>query len=402
MAGFFQSLNIIDSRPPQSLIPQCGKCGLYKKCQSPKMPVSGEGRKRILVVGEAPGREEDEQGKPFVGQAGRFLERCLDHVGIDLRKDCWITNALICRPPDNKIEDRRSVEYCRPNLIRTVEELKPETVLLLGTQAVRSLIGWVWKEDVGPISRWVGWQIPIQRIRSWVCPTWHPSYLVRLGVRGATDEMPIAQLFIKHLRGVVQAGKREWTDAPIIKVRTILDSNDAAEWVYEFRNRGRAFAFDFETDRLKPDEKSSSIISCALSDGNKTVAFPWGREVRKEMRSLLKSDVPKIGYNLKFEDRWVRKEYGFGVNNWIHDGMLAAHVLDNRQGTKSLKFQSFVRLGTDEYSEWTKKYMKSGGSNEANTLRDAPIVSLLKYNGMDAALEYHIAQIQMKQIGSAQ
>src|SRR5437879_5510271 len=101
--GFFAALDVVENKAPASLIPKCGACGLFKTCQSPKMPPSGKGRKRILICSEAPGRNEDEQGIHFVGKAGQFLEECLEECEINFRKDCWITNAIICRPPKNKL-----------------------------------------------------------------------------------------------------------------------------------------------------------------------------------------------------------------------------------------------------------------------------------------------------------
>src|SRR5690554_1278964 len=173
--GFFPESTLI-SKPPLSLIPKCGACGLHKTCQSPKMPPSGKGRRKVLIVGEAPGAHEDEQGVQFVGKAGQFLQERLNELGVRMRTDCYITNALICRPPGNKIENKNAVDYCRPNLLRTLEEVEPHTVVLLGGTAVRSLVGALWKEDVGPLERWVGWNIPCTKPNVWICPTYHPSY----------------------------------------------------------------------------------------------------------------------------------------------------------------------------------------------------------------------------------
>src|SRR5262245_43419820 len=81
--------------------PRCGLCGLLNKCQSPKMEVYGKGKNGILIVGEAPGANEDEQGIPFVGKAGRYLRGILHGLDVNMRNDCWLTNSLICRPPNN-------------------------------------------------------------------------------------------------------------------------------------------------------------------------------------------------------------------------------------------------------------------------------------------------------------
>jgi uracil-DNA glycosylase family 4 len=172
--GFFTKSQLA-SKAPVSRIPHCGSCGLFRQCKSPKMPVSGKGRKQILLVGEAPGKNEDLEGKQFVGKTGQLLERSLRSVGIDMRRDCWLTNALICRPPNNAKPSHKEIGYCRANLINTIEKLKPEIIIPIGDAAVESLMTWLWKDKIGSIGRWVGWNIPHQKLNAWICHIWHPS-----------------------------------------------------------------------------------------------------------------------------------------------------------------------------------------------------------------------------------
>src|SRR4051812_20143993 len=123
--GFFAAAEPAAARQRSSLVPLCGVCGLLKGCRSPRMPVSGEGRKGILIVGEAPGMNEDERGIQFCGKTGKLLERTLAKFDVDMRRDCWLTNSLACRPPRNKIDDARKIDYCRPLVVRAVNELRP-------------------------------------------------------------------------------------------------------------------------------------------------------------------------------------------------------------------------------------------------------------------------------------
>ncbi len=97
MDGFF-SASEFTSKPDTFILPQCGRCKLYKGCLSPKMPYYGKGRKNILIVAESPGGMEDAQGRPLVGRVGKFLRETLQKFSIDLDRDCWVTNSLICRP----------------------------------------------------------------------------------------------------------------------------------------------------------------------------------------------------------------------------------------------------------------------------------------------------------------
>lgn len=384
-------------------LPQCQACGLYKGCLAPKMPVAGEGARKVLIVGEAPGETEDARGKPFIGKAGQYLQKILRELGVDLFTDCWVTNSLRCRPPSNRTPHDKEVLYCRPYLLEALETLQPRVVILLGAAAVRSLIGHLWKEDVGGVSRWVGYQIPARAPNAWVCPAFHPSHCLR-----AEEEKNVLPRFFlkKHLAAAFTLTKRPWQTIPEERkqVRLIYDSYEAClaidgigEHAYK---SGIPVAVDYETDRLKPDENSSRIVCCSLSDGETTIAYPWYGEVVSATCCLLQArSVGKIASNLKFEERWTRKHLGIRVRNWAFDTMLAAHVLDNREGTTSIKFQSFIRLGMPSYNDGVEPYLHGEGGNGSNRIKEVPLDQILLYNGLDSLLEWQVAQQQAQELG---
>ncbi|MCL5038516.1 MAG: uracil-DNA glycosylase [Firmicutes bacterium] len=103
--------------------------------------VFGEGNPQaaILFVGEAPGAQEDEQGKPFVGAAGQLLSRIFDAVGL-ARDEVFITNTVMCRPPNNRLPQPDEVFACRPYLETKVRLLRPKIIVALGALATKSLI----------------------------------------------------------------------------------------------------------------------------------------------------------------------------------------------------------------------------------------------------------------------
>ena len=115
------------------------------------------------------------------------------------------------------------------------------------------------------------------------------------------------------------------------------------------------------------------------------------------MRDLLDSPIPKIGQNIKFEERWLLKKFGRGVCNWVWDGMLAAHALDNRRGICGLEFQAFVLLGQAPWDSAVAPYMKSDGPNKPNRIRELDLGKLLEYNALDAILEFEVAKAQRRQ-----
>ncbi len=405
-------LDMAPSRRADFLTPRCGACGLCKHCSSPKMPVWGAGKRKVLVVGEAPGSVENSEGRPFVGNTGQHLRRALAPLGVDLDRDCWTTNSLICWPwqwahkengskfQKNRAPTENEIAWCRPNLLNAIRELNPEVILLLGNAPVKSLIGWLWKEDPGGISRWAGWTIPCQRLNAWVCPTFHPSYLAR-------EENPVLdKLWSKHLEATFSLGGRPWKEVPDYpsQVQRILNPHSIGPMLSTMSEDSSPVAFDYETDRLKPDHPDSQIVCCSASDGVTTIAYPWVGEAVQATRDFLRSPVPKIASNAKFEHRWTLAKLGCKVRNWAFDTMVAAHVLDNRPGITGLKFQAFALLGQESYDDRVKPYMRSqGGGNAPNKLpeavREGGLNGLLSYCGLDSLLEWEIAQIQARKLG---
>jgi DNA polymerase len=111
-------------------IAKCQRCIL---AQSRKNPVPGEGPEnaRILFIGEGPGFHEDQQGRPFVGAAGHFLEELLAEIGLT-REDVYICNIIKCRPPQNRDPLPEEIEACKPFLDRQIELISPQMVVTLG------------------------------------------------------------------------------------------------------------------------------------------------------------------------------------------------------------------------------------------------------------------------------
>ena len=153
----------------------CRRCGL---CDGRRNTVFGVGseRARWMLIGEAPGAEEDARGEPFVGQAGRLLDQMLAAIGLARPDDVFITNVLKCRPPGNRNPEPLEVETCSGYLYRQIELLQPDLILLLGRFAVQSVL----KTDASLAGvrrqvhtyRGTGRDIPV------VC-TYHPAYLLR-------------------------------------------------------------------------------------------------------------------------------------------------------------------------------------------------------------------------------
>jgi DNA polymerase len=132
---------------------------------------------RLVLIGEAPGAEEDRQGKPFVGASGRLLDRMLATIGLD-RTGFWITNCLFWRPPGNRTPSPQEVAVCQPFLERALELVQPEVILFVGGTAARTLLGL--EEGVTRLrGTFRTWQPDWSKAPVDTLVTFHPAYLLR-------------------------------------------------------------------------------------------------------------------------------------------------------------------------------------------------------------------------------
>ncbi|MDD2850767.1 MAG: uracil-DNA glycosylase [Desulfuromonadaceae bacterium] len=152
-----------------------GACQRCKLGATRKNLVFGTGnpKARLLFVGEGPGADEDAQGEPFVGDAGKILNRVIAAMELK-REEVYICNVVKCRPPQNRPPESDEVSTCSPFLLRQIASVKPEVIVALGTSAAQALLQT---------------KTPISKLRSKfhdfhgipLMPTYHPSYLLRSG-----------------------------------------------------------------------------------------------------------------------------------------------------------------------------------------------------------------------------
>ena len=132
----------------------------------------GNPKAKLFIIGEGPGQQEDEQGVAFVGRAGKMLDSVFSSVGIDTNKDCYISNIVKCRPPNNRKPLANEVSECIPWLTQQIKLIKPKVIVLAGSTAVQSYL------DIDePISKLRGTWIIKENIK--FMPIFHPSYLLR-------------------------------------------------------------------------------------------------------------------------------------------------------------------------------------------------------------------------------
>ena len=158
----------------EALRPAVETCRLCSLCDTRTNVVFGVGRSdaRLMFVGEAPGRDEDRQGEPFVGRAGKLLTKMIIAMGLS-REEVFIGNILKCRPPDNRTPTLEEMGVCMPYIVRQIEIIRPEIVCALGATALKGLLG----DPRAAISKMRGKFLDWQGIR--LMPTYHPAYLLR-------------------------------------------------------------------------------------------------------------------------------------------------------------------------------------------------------------------------------
>ena len=171
----------------EEVVKQCRKCRL---CENRKNVVFGVGNREadIMLIGEGPGADEDAQGEPFVGKAGKLMNMAFDMLGIK-REEVYIANIVKCRPPNNRNPQDDEAENCLDYLRNQVILVKPKIIVLLGSVALKNILG----KEYGITASRGKW---IERKGILYMPTWHPAALLR-------DENKKID-FIKDLKQVIK------------------------------------------------------------------------------------------------------------------------------------------------------------------------------------------------------
>lgn len=391
--GFFTSTEISKKASikvdPDQLQADCLKCQLYKKCSSPKIKVSGEGRKEILIISEFPTYDEDQYGVALIGDEGKIIQDELKKIGVSLNKDCWKIHSVACKPPDGRIPTHKEIKCCHPNIEKTIKTLKPKLILLLGNLAITSLFG----EDFSnrKIDRWRSYEIPDEKYECMVMCLYSPYQLLK-----EEKNKNLHSVFKRDVKRIAHCLKRTYEkQIDYEKYVTILrDFTSVKSLLKRILKRKQRIAFDYETTGLKPFREGHKIVTIGIAvNTKKAYAFPfdyksyWTSKELKEIKKLWKKilldkEIEKMAHNHKFEDMWSKVRAGARPVNWYWDTMMAEHIIDNRKASTGLKFQTFVKYGVRPYDKIISPFLKAK-NGEFNTVEKAPFKELLIYNGLD-------------------
>ncbi|MBQ4123357.1 uracil-DNA glycosylase [bacterium] len=162
-------------RKLEELRKECLKCDKCSLCNTRTNIVFSDGNcdAKILLIGEAPGADEDETGTPFVGRAGKYLTQLIEESGLSRKNDFYIANTIKCRPPKNRVPSDEEKNLCEKYLLKQIEIVKPKVIVLCGATSAKSFLG-----DKIKITQIRGnWYKILDNIDATVIL--HPSFLLR-------------------------------------------------------------------------------------------------------------------------------------------------------------------------------------------------------------------------------
>lgn len=348
----------------------CELCPLHKEARTVCLLGDGPVPSQIMVVGEAPGSREDDVERPFSGAAGQYLDRILANVGLP-RDGLYITNAVRCRPPDNRAPTKSELKACSTYMARELEIVDPKFVLLLGNSALQALTG-----KTGIMSRHGVPQVIGGRT---YFPTVHPAAVLRNPAHEGIFRADLLS-FVRLTRG---EDARPETQSALIK-----SSKGLAKLCSMLAAVQTPIAFDVETGTVDMKREEGGLEPWAPDGVIHTVSFSW--EPGKSYIVSLehpenKWDIPietvftaldvalqgkkMVGHNVKFDCQWMLAK---GVKLYAHfDTKLAAHLLDENRPS-GLKPLARTYLGADEYEAGVSFTSVTG------------LTRLAIYNGKDA------------------
>lgn len=302
-------------------------------------PLDGRGTSKVLLVGEALGEQEAEQGRPFVGPAGKILGDCLARAGLS-RDQFWIANTIWCRPPNNDISGAYgpdALKHCWYNhLLPTIERRNPKVIVPLGNTALQAFTG---ERDVLSTR---GYAQPWRQ--GTLLPSVHPSYIMR-------GNPNYESVLIRDLQRAVALAKEglHWPT-----VHYVLDPTPevAMAWLRRALQMGKPLSYDIETaEKSKPEDEldlrsSAPIVRISFStEPYHAMSIPAKGVYRPVIEQALASPNSKIVWNAAFDNPRLQAK-GYTINGTIYDGMMAWHVLHSDL-PKSLGFVASMLL-TDQ------------------------------------------------------
>ena len=415
----------------------CKKCKLYTDCITPFMPgwsdsVLGPDHihgmvsaieevkfnrpppktsPALLVVGEAPGAQEDNKGRPFVGQSGRILTNALRRV-VDIQRVLY-TNAVRCRPPNNKLPSTAPIKHCRVFIQEEIETVRPAAILLLGNSALTSVM------QTSGITKKRRRQMTYTCKDGTEIPTiaaFHPAYALR-----DRNQLPT---FVRDIEYFGRMVKHQLGDKAS-DIATKCEYDATAEQIKSFEKKcadtKAHVAFDLETNSLFPHlvGEDFKVFCCGLSTGytggaKNTLVVRLDRimkdgvhsrpceEIRDALLSLLTNkDIKLVAHNAKYDARCIKHRFGVTVRPEV-DTLLLHTMLYPKRGEHDLKSIASELLDVSGYEDEIAKHSKTAKKALVNDWHNVPYDTLAKYCATDVLVTAELCKILHKKMDKEQ
>lgn len=372
----------------------CFNCGKDKKCKHPKLEPTGLFGKKILIINDNISEPSDRRGNHLSGAEKSFLADVLRKNNISLENDCLLTSSVICQSDYLDISD---VRLCKNNILNIIKEKQPKAIICFGLAAIQSIFCDRIKMS-GDIVRWEGFHIPDPISNCWVTT----SYSLK-----EIEENKLGNIISKKIANGIKRSIK-YLDVPITtltldkyksKCKLLFSSIDVKKLLKLIISEPDVIAFDYESNGLNFNADWFEIKTISIYYKGYSYAFKLTKDIFPLFkRVLIDSKIKKVGANIKFEQGASKKIFKCEVKGWIHDTVIAAHIIDNRTGISSVNFQCFVNLGVPDYGEELGYFLRSKDKNGPNKIHEAPLKDLLLYNALDSLFEYSLYEVQKRVI----
>jgi uracil-DNA glycosylase family 4 len=350
----------------------CELCPLHEYTGRVCVMGNGDITTRIMIVGEAPGAEEERSGQVFMGRAGQLMNDCLKRAGLN-RSEIYVTNAVKCRPPENRKPENWEMKTCAGTyLAQELEQVDPTHLLLVGNAALQAVA------KKSGITKHRGVRLDVRGQPSYrtIMAAFHPAYALRNpGVHPTLQE---------DIRRFARAIRGEFQVVPV-KKRLVRTTDGLREVIRLLRDAppGQAIGYDVE-NRYQPWHPDWSIQCLGLSlDGETSYVIPlyhpespfrgsWMLLLEKLRPLLTRKDIKWVAQNGKHDNVQLAGAKVFMEHRF--DIMIAAHLLDENR-PKNLGFLSQTYLGADTY--------KGEVETKPDKILKEPLRKLCGYNGTD-------------------
>lgn len=360
----------------------CSKCKNLHECGCNKMKGVGPAHATFMLIGEAPGADEEIKGIPFVGRAGQFLNKLLYRAEIN-RSKCYITNVVKCRPPNNRTPTKKEIQTCLPYLEEEIKKIKPKVIVTLGAVAFEAVTG------LKKVTRWLERKMYSNEWGCWVVPLYHPAALLRF--QSGYENGKFVQGL--ELASVLIMKEQEVGEYKLIGIK----DKEKAKKVLETLLKQKEISFDVETPALD----SIEILGFSTAWNEKGAVYvDWScikdsRENNDLLEELLaKDEVVKIFHNSQF-DMTVLMNNGFKMGlKGFTDTMIASHLIDENM-PKGLKGLSWLYTDLGGYEKELERYKLK---EKIVSYKDIPFEVMGEYSCYDALATYKLWQIFKKEL----